>query len=365
MKRNGGDIVIVGGGVIGLSTAYYLAKEGADVTLLDKGDFGQEASWAGAGIIPPGNAAAAKTPFDRLRGLSVALFPNLSEELREWVGIDNGYRRSGGLELLEAEVASTDAEWRSDGIRAERLSEAELRRLEPALSAHMGAAMHLPDLAQLRNPWHLRALVAACAACRVRLLSQCPMHDFVVEGGRIRGLNTFQGRMVGDRFLLAGGAWTDALLRSLDCHTGVVPVRGQIVLLRTEKPLIHRVLLFGPRYLVPRDDGRVLVGSTEEHAGFDKSTTASAIRDLIDLACRLVPALADAAVEKCWSGLRPGSPDGLPFLDRVPGWENLFVAAGHFRSGIQLSPGTALVMKEMLLDQPLSMDITPFQLNRT
>ncbi|MCI0378192.1 MAG: glycine oxidase ThiO [Gemmataceae bacterium] len=365
MKPSGCEIVIVGGGVIGLSTAYFLAKEGAAVTLLDKGELGQEASWAGAGIIPPGNFAAAKSPFHRLRGLSVSLFPKLSEELREWVGIDNGYRRSGGLELLAAGVNSAEAEWRSDGIRAERLSESELRRLEPELSPRLGAAMHLPDMAQLRNPWHLRALIAACAACKVRLLSQCPMHDFVVEGGRIRGLNTFQGRIDGDRFLLAGGAWTDALLRSLDCHIGVEPVRGQIVLLRTDKPLFCRVLLSGPRYLVPREDGRVLVGSTEEHAGFDKRTTASAIRDLIDLACQIVPALTNAAVEKCWSGLRPGSPDGLPFLGRVPGWQNLFVAAGHFRSGIQLSPGTALVMKEILLDQPLSLDITPFQLDRT
>src|SRR5207244_12004084 len=115
---------------------------------------------------------------------------------------------------------------------------------------------------------------------------------------------------------------------------------------------------------VPRADGRVLVGSTEEDVGFDKRTTARAIHDLLELACSLVPGLADAPLERCWAGLRPGSPDGLPYLGRVPGWDNVFVAAGHFRAGLQLSPGTALVLKECLLDDPLTIPLTDFRLDR-
>jgi glycine oxidase len=137
-----------------------------------------------------------------------------------------------------------------------------------------------------------------------------------------------------------------------------------MVLLSAPSPSIQRILLCGPRYVVPRGDGHILVGSTEEDAGFEKRNTAVAIQELLALAVRLVPDLSQATMERCWSGLRPGSPDGLPFLGRVPGWDNLFVAAGHFRAGIQLSPGTGLVIKELLLGQPTTVPLDAFRLDR-
>src|SRR5205085_9865198 len=134
------------------------------------------------------------------------------------------------------------------------------------------------------------------------------------------------------------GAWTDLLLGQVGGAVRIRPVRGQIALLNTGTPGVRPVLLQGKRYLVPRADGRVLVGSTEEEAGFDARPTAGAIAGLLEFAAELVPSLADAPLEKCWAGLRPGTPDGLPFLGPVPGLENVFVAAGHFRSGIPLPP---------------------------
>ena len=160
------------------------------------------------------------------------------------------------------------------------------------------------------------------------------------------------------------GPWTDALLEQAGWRPGIRPVRGQIALINTGVPLFRRILLRGARYLVPRPDGRVLVVSTEEDAGFEKRTTTRAIADLLTLAGNLVPSLAQAHLEHCWAGLRPGSPDGLPFLGLVPGCENLFVAAGHFRAGIQLSPATGLVMKELLLGQPLTVPLETFRVDR-
>jgi glycine oxidase len=138
-----------------------------------------------------------------------------------------------------------------------------------------------------------------------------------------------------------------------------------MALLNTGMPLFRHVLLWGSRYVVPRADGRVLIGSTEENAGFEKRTTAEAIAGLLALGSGLVPGLASAHVEKCWAGLRPGSPDGLPFLGPVPGYDNLFVGAGHFRAGIQLSPGSALVLKELILGQPLTIPLEMFRLDRS
>jgi glycine oxidase len=358
------DILILGGGVIGLTTAYFLAREGVRVEVIDRGDFGQEASWAGAGILPPGDPAHARTPFDQLRSHSAALFPTLSDELRERTGIDNGHLRWGGLEFVGESEGTAEQEWRGEGIEAERVEGEALRRLEPALARDLGPAFHLPGMGQLRNPRHLKALLAGCAAWGVRLRPGCPAHGFEQRGGRILAVQTAEGSLTAGRYLLAAGAWSEPLLDQVGWRPGIRPVRGQIALLNTRIPLLRRVLMWGPRYLVPRPDGRVLIGSTEEDVGFDKRTTARAIAELLELAGRLVPALAGAHLERCWAGLRPGSPDGLPFLGTVPGYDNLFVAAGHFRAGIQLSPGTGLVMKELLLGQPTTVPLDPFRLDR-
>jgi glycine oxidase len=219
-------------------------------------------------------------------------------------------------------------------------------------------------MAQVRNPRHLKALLAGCASWGTRLLPGCPVHGFERQGSRIAAVLTGEGRLAASRFALAAGAWTDALLQQVGWRPGIHPVRGQIALLNTGTPLFQRVLLQGKRYLVPRPDGRVLIGSTEEDAGFDKRTTAGAIGDLLNFAMRLVPGLAEAPLERCWAGLRPGSPDELPYLGPVPGLDNLFVAAGHFRAGIQLSPGTGVVMKELLLGQKLTVPLEGFRLDR-
>src|SRR3989442_2450459 len=186
------DVAILGGGVIGLTTAYFLAREGARVQVLDKGDFGQEASWAGAGILPPGNLEQARTPVDRLRAQSAAIFPTLSAELRETTGIDNGYLRCGGLEFLDADSAAAD-EWRGQGIICERLHESATRELEPALALGLGRAIHLLDMAQLRNPRHLKALLAACRLRGVTLVAGCAAHDFVLQGNRVQIVQTTLG----------------------------------------------------------------------------------------------------------------------------------------------------------------------------
>jgi glycine oxidase len=358
------DVLILGGGVIGLSVAYFLAREQVSVEVVDQGDFGREASWAGAGILPAGDPTRARTPFDRLRALSAETFPSLSQELRDQTGVDNGYLRCGGLELLAGDEDPDDQEWRGDGVRCEELGEADLRRLEPNLAPHHLKGYHLPDTAQLRNPRHVKALVAGCAARGVRLRPGCPVLGLERQGNRIGAVLTSAGRLTAGRYLIAAGAWSDTLLAQVGRRPGVRPVRGQIALLNSGAPLFRRVLMLGKRYLVPRPDGRVLAGATEEDAGFDKRTTAVAIRDLIAFAIDLVPGLADVPLERSWAGLRPGSPDGLPFLGPVPGVENLFVAAGHFRAGLQLSPGTGLVMAELMRGRPTSIPLDAFRLDR-
>ncbi len=357
------DVLVLGGGVIGLTTAYFLAGEGARVALLDKGDFGQQASWAGAGIIPPGNPERAPTPFDRLRAHSSTMYPALSRQLREETGLDNGYVVCGGLELLD-DVEVAEDEWRSEGIVFHELDRQALHQLQPDLAPSLGRAYHLPDMAQVRNPRHIKALLAGCRARGADLRPNCGARSLVLRGSRLDAVETDQGRLTAGKVLLATGAWTDPLLAQAGWRPGIRPVRGQIALLNTGRPGTRPVLLHGKRYLVPRTDGRVLVGATEEDAGFDARPTAGGIAGLLAFAASIVPSLAEAPLERCWAGLRPGSPDGMPFLGEVPGCANLYVAAGHFRAGIQLSPATGLVMTELLLGRPTTIPLDAFRLDR-
>jgi glycine oxidase len=358
------DVLIVGGGVIGLTTAYFLAtRAGAKVAVFDRGRFGQEASWAGAGIIPPGKPATARSSFEWLRAISGSMIANLSDELRAAVGVDNGYRECGGVELTSHEPIDTAA-WTREGFEWSECTGAQLRRIEPALGPVKGPAYFVPQMAQIRNPRHLQALVAAAATRGVELRPGVPVFGFERDGRRIIALYTAEGRRCHDQYLICAGAWTDTLLASLGCRINTRPIRGQIALLRTAKPVLRRIVLMGKRYLVPRDDGRVLVGSTEEDAGFDASTTASAIGELLRFATELVPILGHAVVERCWAGLRPGNEDGLPTLGRVPGFDNLWVAAGHARMGLQLSAVTAQVMTEALAGRPSRISLDPFRPGR-
>ena len=347
------DVIVIGGGVIGLSIAFELAGQGASVRVLEQGQFGQEASWAGAGILPPGNPEWARTPEARLRAASHVLWTDWTERLRAETGIDNGYSRCGGLEVrangaaseLDAEVAA----WRAEGVVVETPDLDELRDRFPALHPNITSGYVLPELGQVRNPRHLKALIAACASRGVDLRAGNPVVAFDRAGDRIIATRTTGDEHHAAEFVVAGGAWSRELLRQAGHDLAIEPIRGQIVLLEARPLPFRSVIQVGARYLVPRADGRILIGSTEEHAGFDKRNTAEAVAGLIDFACGLVPALSDARFERCWSGLRPHAPGGLPHIGRLPGTTNLCVAAGHFRAGLQLSPITAVMVANMIV----------------
>lgn len=358
------EVLIVGGGVIGLTSAYFLAKEGLSVQLLDQSDLGQEASWAGAGILTPGDFAQAATPFDCLRSWSCQEYPRLSRELLDATGIDNGYWRCGGLEFTEPTQGLPEEEWHGRGATAELISPHGLPAWEPELACNLGGARFFPDMAQVRNPRHLKALIAAAANRGVHFEPGVRLERFMVSKGLIQGLETNRGPRHANHYVLAIGAWTDRLTSQLGWRPGIKPIRGQIALVRPRVSLVKRILLWGNRYLVPRGDGPMLIGSTEEDVGFIKENTPGAIAELLKMAIRLLPGLADAPIERSWSGLRPGSPDGLPFIGKLPSFGNLVVAAGHFRAGIQLAPATARLVTDLILNRNSSLPMGAFALMR-
>jgi len=365
----GGDVVIVGGGVIGLSIAYELTRAGVTPTVLDRAELGRAASWAGAGIISPGSERPTSDPWAELRTRSARLYPEWSAALREETGIDNGYRRSGGVDVART-AAEDDAlraaagRWRREGIAFERLPPGEFARVEPALSRDLRVAYFLPDRAQVRNPRHVRALAEAVARRGGRLRPGLAATGFRVESGRLTAVITAEGPLPCGAAVVAAGPWSAALLAGAGVRVETPPIKGQIVLLRGDRPILTRIVEHGKNYLVPRDDGRVLVGATEEAAGFDTRSTPAAVRDLLDVALALCPALAAAEVERSWAGLRPGSVDGRPYLGPAPGVAGLVVATGHRRAGLQLSPATAEAIADLVLGRPPRIDLAAFRLDR-
>ena len=363
------DVAVVGGGVIGLSIAYELACRGVASAVLDAGPMGRQASWAGAGIIAPGATLPVALPAARLRTLAAALHPGWSARLREETGIDNGYRRCGGVDVAltaaeDGALRGQAGRWRIEGIAFERLEPGDVGRVEPTLTADLSSAYYLPDRAQIRNPRHLRALVAACEGRGVGLLEGRGATGFVVDGGSITAVETTRGPIACGSVVVAAGAWSGPLLGRAGVDLDTRPVRGQLLLLDAGGSSPSRVLEHRLRYLVPRGDGLILVGSTEEDVGFDARTTPEALDALRAEAIRLCPGLAGARVERSWAGLRPGSPDGRPTIGRAPGLANLVVATGHRRSGLQLSTATASLVADLLTDTPTPIDLRAFGVER-
>ena len=340
------DVVIIGGGVIGLSIAYVLANEGRSATVLDRGELGRQASWAGAGLIPPFLARRDDTPMTALRSWSAALYRAWSPALREETGIDNGYRRTGGVD-----VAATDAEeqalrtaagrWRVEGIAAERMAPQDFRRVEPALNPDLRLAYFLPDRAQIRNPRHLQGAGSDRSLIRRGvglMLGVCRFWGSRRLGGaRSSAFETARAvSLSAGRVVIAGGA-CDLVGRSLPTRGSSVqaptpPLKGQIVLLRSDAALALRpVIEHGKNYLVPRDDGRILVGATEEDAGFDlRSTRSTPSATLIDEALFLCArCLADGRGRTDLGGTPTGEPRHPPLhRPSAPGFDNLVVASG-------------------------------------
>ena len=368
MKDSHSDIVLIGAGVVGLTTALKLAERNVSVTLLDRQQVGRKASWAGAGMVPPGNPDRATTPEARLRSYSHSLWPEFAEDLVARTGIDIGYHICGAIEVCNAEASDllqkNYEHWTAEGIRAERFSSREVRQYVADLDARFDSAIYLPDFGQIRNPRYLQALKSACLERGVEILEHVDALHLRKSGDRITEVRVDDRSLQFDSICFTAGAWTASLLQPFGVSIPVKPVRGQIVQLQLPTQPFRCVIELGRRYLVPRLDGLVLIGSTEEDVGFAKQTTTEGIAGLLEFAASLVPSLGSAEVVKTWAGLRPGSPDELPLLGRVPGLSNAFIGAGHFRSGLQMSPATGMILADLMLEQTPAISLEGLQADR-
>ena len=362
------DTVIIGGGVMGLGVAWRLAQAGQRVQLLERAEPGAEASSAAAGILGPQAECDAPSPFFELGLRSRELYPTFAAELRERTGIDVEHRVCGVLHAAftddEAARLADRARWQSAaGHAAEVVTGAALRDLEPALSERAIAALCCPREAQVDPGVLVRALARAAADAGVQI-ERAEAVRVRVERDRAAGVALADGRRVdAGAVVLAAGAWSGQLEGAGGLARSVAPVRGQMVCVRLRPGEVRHVVFTGHGYVVPRADGRVLAGSTMEQVGFDKAVTAGGLASILERAIHAVPALAGAKVGAHWSGLRPGTGDGLPLLGPGP-IDRLFFATGHFRNGILLAPITAQLVAEAVLGRAPAVDLSPFRPDR-
>jgi glycine oxidase len=340
------DFLIVGAGAIGLTSALSLLQSGYRVTLVERGAVGQEASWAGGGILSPLCSWDYPEPVTRLAHRSMDMFADAAAMLHSATGIDPEYQRSGML-LLPPYRAEAATQWCAQHrVAMQRVDVGE------HLPGMRGEGLLLPEVAQVRNPRLLRALRTRVEMLGGVFLEQREVQRFEITGGRVTALQTAQGRLAADAYIVAAGAWSRVLLAEHALNIDIRPIRGQILLFKFATPPFRQILLKKDLYLIPRKDGHVLVGSTLEDVGFDRSTTAGARDSLMQRVAEIFPAWAGLQPVNHWAGFRPGSPDNIPTIGRHPHLANLYANSGHFRYGVTMSLASAELLRNEIEGKP-------------
>ncbi len=346
------SVIVVGGGVIGLSIAHRLAGTGSRVTVIERDVAGRGASWAAGGMLSPLAEAENPGPFLAMAMASHQAWPEWTASLEAQAEADVGLHLDGKTLLAfddeQAARLRTRFEWQNAaGHEVGWLSATEVRAIEPAVAESVVAGIHLPHDGRVNNRALLAALREACARRYVRIREGLEVTKLTSSEGHVVGVETTMGPVRADLTIVAAGAWTPGLVGETPR-----PVKGQMVELAPVGRPVNGVIAAPGAYLIPRDTPyghRIVVGATMEDAGFDLSINESAIHELQSAAVRAVPVLAAAERTDAWAGLRPGSPDDLPVLGPDPTRPGLIHAHGHYRNGVLLAPITAIWIESWVL----------------
>jgi len=356
----GMKVVIVGAGVMGMMQARDLAMKGVRVVMLEKGLCGGEASWAGGGIISPLYPWRYSDAVTALAQWSQSYYPNLIQTLEAESDIDPEITRHGLL-MLEVSDKAEAISWKAKNKSwMDEVDASFIYELEPNLREGVHDGLWMSQVSSVRNPRMLQALYLSLKNNPlVEIREETSVSSFVSDGDRVIGVKTAKGDNIdADKVILCTGAWSQKV--SGDEHIDIQPAKGQMLLFDARPGLVNRVVLNEGKYVIPRRDGKVVVGSTLEHTGFEKMTTEEAKNSLADMAIDLFPALAGCQITHHWAGLRPESPQGIPYIGKLPNYQNVYINSGHFRNGLVLAPASVNLLSAILCDEALPVDPAPY-----
>jgi len=376
------DVVVVGGGVIGCSIAYFLRKAGVEVMVIEREEIAAESSGAAGGLITQLGGLGGPPPFTALMLESWSLFATLIPELENASGVDIGYRQTG---CLRAALDEDEGEQmrqlapvcQSMGIEMQWLTRGEAREMVPMLTSQVLGAAYAPQVGSISASAMTRAYAGAARGLGAVISEYLQVTGFTTHASRLTGVQTVGGETIAcNHLVIAAGSWSTKCGEWLGVDIPVCPAKGQILALRQpERPLKHSLMvgtaemlikygLGSDLFLVPKPDGTIYVGSTVEHVGFDKNLTVGGIAALLTDAMQIAPSLEHAPIVKMWTGLRPWSADGYPLLGLAPGWENVSVATGHGGIGFEASAVTGKVFAELVTTGQVPERIRTFGLER-
>ncbi|HIC41052.1 MAG TPA: FAD-dependent oxidoreductase [Piscirickettsiaceae bacterium] len=316
------DCLVIGGGIIGMMSARMLVNSGASVTLLDQRVCGRESSWAGGGIISPLYPWHYDDLTNELSFESQAVYETLCDSLHSSSGIDPQYQKSGLLMMDEFETATAKA-W--------------MKRYKISYESHPQGAL-FTHIAQVRNPRLLQALKADIINRGVNIVEHTQVESLITKDDKVLGVHSSKGDFLASNVVACSGAWTGQLL---DLEDDVFPIKGQMIILKAKAGDIKHIILDQGRYIIPRVDGRILVGSTMEDVGFYRDVDQPTKDSLYEFAWQHIPALKNVEIEYHWSGFRPASKSGKVIVARDKKFNNLFINTGHFRNGLNMAPASA------------------------
>jgi len=349
------DFIIIGAGVVGLSSALALIQRGARVTVIERGASGNESSWAGGGILSPLCPWDYSDEVTRLASRGAALFPAWAQALHDATGIDPEYAASGMLVL-----PPFDAQLARQWCAAHDVPLQQVKAADCDLPVQ-GDALYLPQVAQVRNPRLMHALRNRVEMLGGHIIEQCAVREIVAGDDRVRSLATSCGEFSAENFVVTAGAWSKQVLGQHALQLDIKPMRGQMLLFKFDEPPLRHIVLQGDLYLIPRRDGHLLVGSTLEDVGFDKSITQAAHDSLRPRAEALLPRLRDMPLVQHWAGLRPASPHNIPTIGQHPRLHNLYLNSGHFRYGVTMAAASVEILLNEITGAPQPFDVAPYQ----
>jgi glycine oxidase len=363
MKKK--DVVIIGGGVIGTSIAYELTKRGKSVVLVEKDTIGAHASSAAGGMLGAQVEFAEPGPLFDLSLRSRLMFPDLQKELYAASGIDIQLKTPGMLRVAfteeEKSTLMKQAEWQTAmGLPATWLDTKEVRRMEPAVTDGIVGALFLTEDTQVSAPDLTKAFAVAAAKHGAAITENCEAIEFYRQGEQIIGIETTAGKLEADEYVIAGGAWSGKIMKQLGHSLPIFPVKGEAFSVLSIPHPIEKTIYSHGCYIVPKSGDRLLVGASVKDCGFDARLTIDGLQQLMAKAIRLLPVIKDCPLEKTWASLRPQTADGLPYFGRLSAYNNVSIAAGHFRNGILLSPITGQLIAQLLSGETTAEALEPF-----